>query len=39
MIKFSVARLDKEPIELSGSEPPEFLDLASEDLYEVVSDI
>ena len=39
MIKFSVARLDKESIELSGSEPPEFLDLASEDLYEVVSDI
>ena len=39
MIKFSVARLEKEPIELSGSEPPEFLDLASEDLYEVISDV
>ena len=39
MIKFSAARLDKEPIELSGSEPAEFLDLSSGDLYEVVSDI
>ena len=39
MIKFSVARLDKEQIELSGSEPPEFLDLADGDLYEVISDI
>lgn len=39
MIKFSVARLDKEVIELSGSEPPEFLGLSPEDVYEVVSDI
>ena len=39
MIKFSVARLDKEPIELVGSEPAEFLDLASEDLYQAVSEI
>ena len=27
MIKFSVARLEKEPIELTGSEPAEFLEI------------
>ena len=39
MIKFSAARLEKESIELSGSEPAAFLDLSSEDLYEAVSDV
>ena len=39
MIKFSAARLEKESIELSGSEPAEFLDLSADDLYEVVSEI
>ncbi len=31
MIKFSVPRLEKEDIELAGTEPPEFLGLGSED--------
>lgn len=39
MIKFSVARLEKEPISLSGSEAPAFLDLPEGDVYEVVSDV
>ena len=39
MIKFSVSRLEKEPIALSGSEPGEFLALAEDDVYTVVSDM
>ena len=39
MIKFSVPRLDKEPIELSGREPAAFLNLASDDVYEAVSEV
>ncbi|MBQ9501010.1 MAG: DUF177 domain-containing protein [Lentisphaeria bacterium] len=39
MIKFSVARLDKEPIELAGSEPAEFLGLASGDVYSAASSV
>lgn len=39
MIKFSVSRLDRENIELSGSEPAEFLDLADGDVYEAVSPV
>ncbi len=31
MIKFSLARLDREPIELEGVEPPEFLGLEPDD--------
>ena len=31
MIKFSAARLEKEPIPLCGSEGPEFLDLSADD--------
>lgn len=39
MIKFSAARLDKEPIPLCGSEGPDFLDLPEDDVYRVVSDM
>ena len=37
MIKFSVSRLDKEPIELSGSVDKEFIDLPEGDAYTVVA--
>ena len=39
MIKFSVARLDKEPVELAGSEPAEFLGLAPDDVYGAASPV
>ena len=39
MIKFSAARLDKEPIELAGSEPAEFLGLAPDDVYSAASSV
>lgn len=39
MIAFFVARLDKGPVSLEGSEPPEFLDLPEGDVYDVVSDV
>ena len=39
MIKFSVARLDKEPIELQGTEPAGFLELASDDVYAASSGV
>ena len=35
MIKFSVARLEKEPIELTGSEPAEFLEIEPGELLAV----
>lgn len=38
MIKFSVSRLDKETIELTGTEPPEFLELTEND-YEITSNV
>ncbi len=37
MIKFSAARLDREPIELSGTEAPEFIGLPEEDEFTVES--
>ena len=37
MIKFSVSRLDKEPIELCGSEDKEFIALPEGDDYTVLS--
>ena len=37
MIKISVAHLKKEPIELSGEEGSDFLDLPPNDQFEVVS--
>ena len=33
MIKFSVSRVEKEPVLLEGSEPPEFWALPEEDTY------
>ena len=39
MIKFSVARLDKEPIELQGTEPAGFLGLAPDDVYAASSGV
>lgn len=39
MIKFSVARLDKEPIELQGTEPAGFLGLAPDDVYGAASGV
>ena len=33
MIKFSVSRVEKEPVFLEGSEPPEFWDLPEDDQY------
>jgi len=39
MIKFSAARLDKEPIELAGSESAEFLGLAPDDVYSAASSV
>lgn len=39
MIKFSVPRLDKEPIELSGEEPIEFLGLPENDSVVPVSGV
>lgn len=39
MIKFSVARLEKEPIELIGDEPPEWLDIPPAELLDVTSPI
>ncbi len=35
MIRFSVARLEKEPIELVGSEPAEFLEIEPTGLLAV----
>ena len=37
MIKFSVSRLDKEPIELCGSEDKDFISLPEGDAYTVIS--
>lgn len=37
MIKFSVARLKKEPIKLAGSEPAEFLEIGEEELFSVTA--
>jgi uncharacterized protein len=37
MIKFSAARLEREPVELSGNEPPEFLALPEGDEFSVES--
>ena len=37
MIKFSVSRLDKEPIELCGSEDKDFISLPEGDDYTVIS--
>ena len=37
MIRFSVARLEKEPIELVGSEPAEFLEIESSSLLTVAA--
>ena len=37
MIKFSVSRLDKEPIELSGCEDKEFISLPEGDAYTVTA--
>ena len=37
MIKFSVSRLDKEPIELSGSVSEEFIALPEDDDYQVTA--
>ncbi|MBQ4314028.1 MAG: DUF177 domain-containing protein [Lentisphaeria bacterium] len=37
MIKFSVSRLDKEPIELKGTEDKEFIALPENDAYTVVA--
>lgn len=39
MIRFSVARLEKEPIELVGSEPAEFLEIESSDLLTVCAPV
>ena len=39
MIKFSVSRLDKEPIELQGTEPAGFLGLAPDDVYSAASEV
>lgn len=39
MIKFSLARLEKEPVELSGEEPPEMLDLGPTDAFRAVSPV
>ncbi|MDR0932935.1 MAG: DUF177 domain-containing protein [Victivallales bacterium] len=35
MIKFSVSRLEKEPIELVGEEPPQWLEIEPTDLLKV----
>ena len=37
MIKFSAARLDREQIELTGTEPQEFIDLPEGDTFSVLS--
>ena len=39
MIKFSVSRVEKEPILLEGSEPPEFWDLPEEDQYSAEEEV
>ena len=39
MIAFSVSRLEKEPIRLEGSEPPEFLILAGSEPFAVASPV
>ncbi len=39
MIRFSVARLEKEPIELVGSEPAEFLEVEPSDLLTVCAPV
>ncbi len=39
MIKFSAARLAKEPIELEGEEPAEFLEIEPSELLEVASPV
>jgi len=39
MIKFSIARLEKEPIELVGDEPAEWLDLPPSELFNVVAPV
>ena len=39
MIKFSVARLEKEPIELTGSEPAEFLEIEPGELLAVCATV
>ena len=39
MIKFSITRLQKEPIELVGVEPAKFLELGDDEQFAVVSDV
>lgn len=39
MIRFSVARLEKEPIELVGSEPAEFLEIEPSSLLTVAAPV
>ena len=39
MIKFSVSRVEKEPILLEGSEGPEFWDLPADDQYTATEDV
>ena len=39
MIKFSIARLEKEPIELVGDEPPEWLEIEPTELLRVAAPI
>lgn len=39
MIKFSLARLEKEPIELIGDEPPEWLEIPPSELLDVVAPV
>lgn len=39
MIKFSLARLEKEPIELVGEEPPEWLEIPASELLDVVAPV
>ncbi len=39
MIKVSISRLQKEPVELIGVEPAAFLELGNEEQFAVVSDV
>jgi len=39
MIKLSLARLEKEPVELIGDEPPEWLEIDPSELLDVVAPV